>query len=75
MANTALINQVQVHPDWQDAGPEGQEAVTLLVFGKFQNIIDEGLAIELPDNDMYDGLLDEALTAYDSFADKVGFEL
>ena len=69
-----LLNQVMLHEDWEGCG-EDQSAITLLVFGKFQEIVDQGLARNLHDELFFDGLLNESFNDFDLWADARGYEL
>jgi len=70
-----LVGKLALHSDWSMLGDNDAVAVTLLAHGRYQDIIDRGLAINLPDDSFFDGLLDDALAAFDNHADSVGFEL
>lgn len=70
----SLMSQVESHADWSILDTHDREAYTLLVLGRFQDIVDRGLATRLEDA-LFDGLLDDAFSHYDRFCDANGYEL
>ena len=70
-----MISTIRNHEDWDHSDRNEQRAISLLLDGQFQAIFDEGLCSYLPDDSLFDGLLEDYLGEYDDwYADLHGIK-